>query len=120
LKLIKGLSREICVVCNFQLKDFCIFKRNVLTLQKGLLKYFSGESYSQRKSIKHEHEYVVNVKTEVEEIYESSGFLEPEVKIDDEKDENRKLEFLDFNEEMNFGELVYIKDCYELVNLENS
>jgi hypothetical protein len=107
------------VVCNFQLKDFCIFKRNVLTLQKGLLKFFSGESFPQRKSIKHEPEYLVDVKTEVGEIYESSGFIVTEVKIDDEKDESGKLEFLDFNEEMNFGELVHMKAVKEVVNLGN-
>lgn len=38
LKISENYSRIICVLCNFQLKNFCVFKKNVIQLQKGLYK----------------------------------------------------------------------------------
>lgn len=59
LKISENYSRHICVVCNFQLKDFCVFKKNVIILQKGLYRMSSlspslNETYSSSMVIRDE------------------------------------------------------------------
>lgn len=59
LKISENYSRHICVVCNFQLKKFCVFKKNVIILQKGLYQMSSLspsliETYSSSMVIKDE------------------------------------------------------------------
>lgn len=100
-----GFSRSICVVCNFQLKEFYVFKRNILSLQKGLFKFVVARQKS--FEIKLEQDYL-SVKTEVEEneYQENSNFVEPEIEIDD--NEENESEFLDFNKELNFGEFTIL------------
>lgn len=89
LKVLDGLSRKICVVCNFQLKEFCNFKRTIVDSQKGLLKFFArSRKFKQEKS-------EINIKTELDD---SVIKFEPEVIVEPQS------EFLDFSRELNFGE----------------
>lgn len=92
MKLLDGLSRKICVVCNFQLKEFCVFKRTVVDSQKGLFKFIS-----QNKKVKNEYEEV-EIKTE--KLDDSVCKFEPEVIVEPQS------EFLDFSSGLNFGECI--------------
>lgn len=88
-----GFSRVICVVCNFQLKDFCVFKKKLQEVQKGLLK-FTASRISQKKVIKHELEEDddLSIKTEIEDLYEDSrSFMEPEVKFNDSEEKENVI-----------------------------
>lgn len=87
------------MVCNFQLIDFCEFKRNVISLQKGLYSFASGASNG---SIKNEHDSQgsVVIKTEIEHLDEYCDDLEPD---EDDKDTQHQSEFLDLSGEINYG-----------------
>ena len=105
LKISDEFSKQICVVCNFQLKDFCMFKRNVVELQKGLYRFATNTSIA--SSIKQDIDDELNVKSELEESndetehQDGSDLIEPEVKILDES------EFLDYNSDLNVGTLQF-------------
>lgn len=88
--MLDGLSKEICVVCNFQLKEFCTFKRNVVDSQRGLFKFIS-----RNKKIKQEYEEV-EIKTEKPD--DTMCKFEPEVIVEPQS------EFLDFSSGLDFGE----------------
>lgn len=92
--MLDGLSREICVVCHFQLKEFCTFKRNVVDSQKGLLKFIS-----QSRKFKQEYE---DVEIKTEHLDDSSCKFEPEVIVEPQS------EFLDFSSGLDFGECLIL------------
>lgn len=94
LKISEEYSREICVVCNFQLKDFCVFKKNVILLQKGLYKFVSNSAAS--TNYEADNKISTLIKTELEEFYN-----ETDCRNGDESEV--KSEFLDFSGVMNFG-----------------
>lgn len=98
-------SKQICVVCNFQLKDFCVFRKNVILLQKGLHK-FTGRLIK-IETLNEESQDGMMVKTESDNFYEDVDYecekLEPEVKISNDEPQS---EFLDFT--THFGELNLI------------
>lgn len=95
LKLVESekYSWNICVVCHFQLKEFCIFKKNVTLLQKGLLSYVPEAASIKLEADDMNDSTNVMVKTEKE--------LENCCKSDEFEDDS--TEFLDFSGDLQFG-----------------
>lgn len=98
------------MVCNFQLIDFCEFKRNIISLQKGLYSFLSAVSDGSVK-FEHDSQGSVIIKTEIEHLDEYCDDLEPDEA--DDKDTHHQSEFLDLSGEINYGR----PKCSWLVNV---
>lgn len=95
--LLDNFSRKICVVCNFQLRDFCVFKRNVVLLQNGLFRFVG-----RNKTFKTESEDLKDgFSNKTEEYLDDEDFKAEDENTSDQNPNG--TEFLDFSGDLNFG-----------------